>query len=124
MSALLAKVAEDAGVSGGLTKILVGLGWDVNRYDGGAQFDLDAAAFCLTDSGKVSGQNDFIFYGNLTHPSGGIQHLGDNLTGDGTGDGLSEKYGWQRRPQSGALPGVRADPGGGDGAGNRHVGRA
>ena len=29
----------------GLTKIVVGLGWDVNAYDSGAAFDLDAAAF-------------------------------------------------------------------------------
>ena len=49
----LAKVASDAGISGGLTKIIVGLGWDVNRYDGGSQFDLDAAAFMLANTGKV-----------------------------------------------------------------------
>ena len=29
-----------------LKKILVGLGWDTNQYDGGYDFDLDAAAFC------------------------------------------------------------------------------
>ena len=29
----------------GLTKIMVGLGWDTNKYDGGHDFDLDAAAF-------------------------------------------------------------------------------
>ena len=28
-----------------LTKIIVGLGWDTNLYDGGYDFDLDAAAF-------------------------------------------------------------------------------
>lgn len=70
----------------GLTKVVVGLGWDVNQYDTGGDFDLDAAAFLLTDSGKVSGSNDFVFYGNLTHPSGSVQHLGDNLTGVGDGD--------------------------------------
>ena len=31
----------------GLSKIMVGLGWDVNRYDGGHDFDLDASAFLL-----------------------------------------------------------------------------
>ena len=30
----------------GLTKVVVGLGWDVNQYDTGGAFDLDAAAFC------------------------------------------------------------------------------
>lgn len=70
----------------GLTKVVVGLGWDVNAYDTGADFDLDAAAFMLTDSGKVTGSGDFIFFGNLTHASGSVTHLGDNLTGVGDGD--------------------------------------
>ncbi len=70
----------------GLTKVVVGLGWDVNQFDTGGDFDLDAAAFLVTDSGKVSGSSDFVFYGNLTHPSGSVQHLGDNLTGAGEGD--------------------------------------
>ncbi|HBF0811449.1 TPA: TerD family protein, partial [Clostridioides difficile] len=29
----------------GLKNILVGLGWDTNKYDGGFDFDLDTAAF-------------------------------------------------------------------------------
>lgn len=70
----------------GLTKVVVGLGWDVNAFDTGGDFDLDAAAFLLSDTGKVSDQKDFVFYGNLTHPSGSVQHLGDNLTGAGEGD--------------------------------------
>ena len=70
----------------GLKNVVVGLGWDTNAYDTGSDFDLDAAAFCLTDSGKVSNQNDFVFFGNLSHPSGAVTHLGDNLTGAGDGD--------------------------------------
>ena len=70
----------------GLTKVVVGLGWDVNAFDTGEAFDLDAAAFLLTDTGKVSGSSDFVFYGNLMHPSQSVQHLGDNLTGEGDGD--------------------------------------
>lgn len=70
----------------GLKKVVVGLGWDVNQYDTGGAFDLDAAAFLLTDSGKVSKSEDFVFYGNLKHPSGAVQHMGDNLTGAGEGD--------------------------------------
>lgn len=31
----------------GLTKVVVGLGWDVNKYDGGHDFDLDASVFLL-----------------------------------------------------------------------------
>ncbi len=70
----------------GLTKVLVGLGWDTNKYDGGADFDLDAAVFLLGDSGKVNSDADFVFYGNLKHASGAVEHLGDNLTGAGDGD--------------------------------------
>ena len=53
-----------------LKKILVGLGWDTNKYDGGYDFDLDAAAFCCGDDDKVHEDLDF----------------GDNLTGEGEGD--------------------------------------
>ena len=42
----------------GLTKLIVGLGWDINKYDGGFDFDLDAAAFLLGDTGKVSSDAD------------------------------------------------------------------
>ncbi len=70
----------------GLSKVVVGLGWDINAYDTGSDFDLDASAFLLTDSGKVSRQEDFVFYGNLAHPSGSVVHQGDNLTGVGDGD--------------------------------------
>ena len=70
----------------GLTKIMVGLGWDVNSFDTGGDFDLDAAAFLLGESGKVTSSGDFVFYGNLKHSSGAVEHLGDNLTGEGDGD--------------------------------------
>lgn len=70
----------------GLTKIVVGLGWDVNKYDGGSDFDLDAAAFLAGDNGKVASDEDFIFYGNKEHASGSVIHTGDNLTGEGDGD--------------------------------------
>lgn len=70
----------------GLTKVIVGLGWDVNQFDTGDSFDLDTAAFLVTASGKVSKSEDFVFYGNLKDPSGAVQHVGDNLTGAGDGD--------------------------------------
>ena len=47
---------------------------------------MDAAAFLLSDSGKASSSDDFVFYGNLKHASGSVQHMGDNLTGAGDGD--------------------------------------
>ncbi|MDR0653164.1 MAG: TerD family protein [Synergistaceae bacterium] len=70
----------------GLTKIIVGLGWDVNKYDGGAQFDLDAAAFLLGENGKAAADSDFVFYNNKEHSSGGVIYSGDNRTGAGEGD--------------------------------------
>ena len=70
----------------GLKKIMVGLGWDVNAFDSGADFDLDASAFLVGANGKCPTEKEFIFYGNLTHPSEAVKHMGDNLTGEGEGD--------------------------------------
>ncbi len=69
-----------------LKSIMVGLGWDVNAFDSGADFDLDASAFLLGSSGKCPTEKEFIFYGNLEHSSGSVKHMGDNLTGEGDGD--------------------------------------
>ena len=69
-----------------LSKIVVGLGWDVNAFDSGAAFDLDAAAFMVGSSGKCPTEKEFIFYGNLVHPTESVKHMGDNLTGEGDGD--------------------------------------
>ena len=82
----------------GLSKIYIGLGWDTNKYDGGADFDLDAAAFLLGDNGKVPCDSDFIFYGNLKHASESVVHMGDNLTGDGDGDDEQIKIDLARVP--------------------------
>lgn len=68
-----------------LKKVLVGLGWDTNKYEGEADFDLDASAFLLDTNGK-SKDSDFVFYGNLSHVSGSVKHYGDNRTGEGDGD--------------------------------------
>ena len=70
----------------GLSKVVVGLGWDTNKFDTGGDFDLDASAFLVEENGKVSNQNDFIFFGNLEHSSGAVKHIGDNRTGEGDGD--------------------------------------
>lgn len=70
----------------GLKKVIVGLGWDTNRYDGGADFDLDASVFMVGSNGKVNNDGDFIFYNNLEHSSKSVIHTGDNRTGEGDGD--------------------------------------
>ncbi|MEU8529155.1 MULTISPECIES: TerD family protein [Streptomyces] len=74
----------------GLTAVLVGLGWDV-RTTTGADYDLDASALLLNDTGKVVSDQHFIFYNNLTSPDGSVEHTGDNLTGEGEGDDESIK---------------------------------
>ena len=70
----------------GLAKIIVGIGWDINQFDTGGDFDMDSAAFLVGENGKVTKQEDFIFFGNLKHPSGAVEHQGDNRTGAGEGD--------------------------------------
>jgi stress response protein SCP2 len=95
-----------------LSKVTIGLGWDVRQKQSGflgklfggkeAEYDLDAIAFLLDENGKVAnlgrtvqlqngGQNplfegDVIFFNSLKHPSGHIWLTGDNRTGDGDGD--------------------------------------
>lgn len=68
-----------------LKNILVGLGWDARSTDG-QDFDLDASVFMATENGKVPSDRHFIFYNQLVSPCGGVEHTGDNLTGDGDGD--------------------------------------
>lgn len=69
----------------GATKMRIGLGWSA-RAGSGAAFDLDASAFMLAANGKVRGDDDMIFYNQLTAKDGSVSHSGDNLTGDGDGD--------------------------------------
>ncbi|MBE8950204.1 MAG: TerD family protein [Quinella sp. 3Q1] len=84
----------------GLKEVLIGLGWDVNKYDGGKDFDLDASVFLLNASGKVNSDDDFVFYGNLKHVSGSVEHLGDNLTGEGEGDDEEIKIDLSKVPEN------------------------
>ena len=68
-----------------MTKMVVGLGWDVRATDGAA-FDLDAVAFVLKADGKVRADSDFIFFNNKQNAEGSVVHGGDNRTGEGDGD--------------------------------------
>ncbi len=68
-----------------LVRVRAGLGWDARATDG-QDFDLDGSAFLLTDSGRVRGDADFIFYNNLKSVDGSVTHTGDNRTGEGDGD--------------------------------------
>ena len=83
-----------------LKNILVGLGWDVNAFDSGMDFDLDAAVFMLGKNGKCPTEKEFIFYGNLSHTSGAVNHMGDNLTGEGDGDDEQIKIDLSKIPEN------------------------
>ena len=76
----------------GLSKMMVGLGWDEAQKAKGGFFapkpkpiDCDASALLLKN-GRLCDKSDIIYFGNLGHKSGAIQHMGDNLTGAGEGD--------------------------------------
>ena len=75
----------------GLSKVIVGLGWDeVKRTKGlfapkRQSIDCDASALML-QNGKLVYKDDLVFYNNLRHRTGAVQHMGDNLTGAGEGD--------------------------------------
>lgn len=81
----------------GLSRIVVGLGWDEARPKKGGgilgglfsaptqDIDCDASAFLLKN-GRLTDSKDVVYFGNLTHFTGAVQHMGDNLTGAGEGD--------------------------------------
>ena len=65
--------------------VTVNLGWD-KRTTSGIDFDLDASAIGCNCHGKALSDQYFVFYNNLRSPEGAIEHVGDNLSGTGTGD--------------------------------------
>jgi len=84
---------------GGLSQVMVGLGWDEAQAGGNGLFgifkqqpkpiDCDASAIlCGADKKIISTdiKQSVVYFGNLKHSSGAIIHQGDNLTGEGDGD--------------------------------------
>ena len=76
----------------GLSRIIVGLGWDEVQQQSRGFFapkpqpiDCDAFALLL-QNGKLLDTRDVVYFGDLTHMSGAVKHMGDNLTGAGDGD--------------------------------------
>ena len=80
------KKGQRVSLDNGLKLCMVGLGWDINKYDGGADFDLDASVFMLGANGKLLRDDDFIFYNNLESRNGAVKHTGDDRTGGNDGD--------------------------------------
>ncbi len=76
--------------------IRIGLGWDEAKKPSAllrkendeekSDFDCDASAFLIDESGTISRKEDIVYFGNLRHRSGCVTHQGDNLTGEGDGD--------------------------------------
>lgn len=75
----------------GLSRIVVGLGWDEVKQSRGffapkpKPIDCDAFALLL-QNGKLVDKADIVYFGNLSHFSNSVKHMGDNLTGAGEGD--------------------------------------
>lgn len=76
---------------GALRRVMVGLGWDEVKQKRGffapkpQDIDCDASVFVCVN-GHLMGTDDIVYFGNLTHKSSCIRHMGDNLTGAGDGD--------------------------------------
>ena len=76
---------------GALTRVTMGLGWDVKKAKGffgfggggGGDIDLDASCLLFDASKKMVDQ---VWFRQLTSADGSIVHSGDNLTGAGDGD--------------------------------------
>ncbi len=71
----------------GLKNIILGAGWDVAKkgfFSFQADYDLDLVAVLLSKSGRVTGKQSLVYYGNQREA--GIYLHGDNRTGAGDGD--------------------------------------
>ncbi|MCI9121077.1 MAG: TerD family protein [Oscillibacter sp.] len=85
------KVELRKSTGGDLRRVMVGLGWDEVKRKGGLfapkpqDIDCDASAFVCV-GGKLVSNSDVVYFGNLRHSSGAVNHMGDNLTGAGEGD--------------------------------------
>lgn len=67
----------------GLNNLILTVSWDT-------QMDIDIEALLLTD-GRAGEDADFIFYGNLEHPSGALKHSGDVRDGSKV-VGIDDEY--------------------------------
>lgn len=76
---------------GALTRVTMGLGWDVRKAGGlrglfgggGGDIDLDASCLLFNSSGQLA---DSVWFRQLRSKDGSIVHTGDNRTGAGDGD--------------------------------------
>lgn len=90
---------------GGLTKVAMGLGWDVRKGKGlfglfgGGGGDIDLDASCLLFDGNRR-MVDEVWFRQLSSKDGSIVHSGDNRTGAGDGDDETINVDLSRVPSS------------------------
>jgi tellurium resistance protein TerD len=77
----------------GLTKVVVGLGWDPVEASRGffgmkkqVNVDCDASALLLNENGKLTKKTNLVCFHNKQSACNSVVHSGDNLTGEGAGD--------------------------------------
>lgn len=84
------KISLNKEGGGSLSKVFLGLGWDVAKPKGffaklsaPESVDLDASCLVLDESKNVK---DTVWFRQLKSKDGSIVHSGDNRTGEGDGD--------------------------------------
>jgi stress response protein SCP2 len=84
------KISLDKEAGSALTKVVMGLGWDVAKkkgffgFGGGsAEIDLDTSCLMFDEAGQMV---DIVWFRQLQSKDGSIKHSGDNRTGAGEGD--------------------------------------
>lgn len=89
------KISLEKEAGGGLTKVVMGLGWDMAKksgsgglfgmFGGGSNDSIDLDASCLLFD-EAKNLLDAVYFGQLSSNDNSIKHTGDNLTGEGEGD--------------------------------------
>jgi tellurium resistance protein TerZ len=89
---------------GSLTKVAMGLGWDVRKgkglfgmFSGGGDIDLDASCLLFDGNRRMV---DEVWFRQLWSKDGSIVHSGDNRTGAGDGDDETINVDLSRVPSS------------------------
>ena len=89
------KISLEKEAGGGLTRIVMGLGWDAAKGKsggllgglfgggGGESVDLDASCLLFDEPGNLV---DTVWFRQLRSQDRSIEHTGDNRTGEGEGD--------------------------------------
>ena len=99
------RISLDKEVGGALSRVVMGLGWDVAKrggflgglFGGGDSIDLDASCVMFDEAGRAV---DTVYYAQLQSRDGSVIHTGDNLTGEGEGDDEQIRVDLSRVPQN------------------------